>query len=98
MLHLVIALGFFVAVGAVVGLLARFITFDRFRLSLPRTIALGTIGAAVAPLVQWWVLTPEARATDSSSCLVSVLGAIAAMAIYRAWVPASAAATGERTA
>lgn len=99
MLHLVIAIGFLVAVGAVVGLLARLVTFDRFQLSLPRTIALGTVGAAIAPVVQWWVLTPEARQADHSSWLVPVLGAIAAMAIYRAWVPARTGTTeGRRTA
>lgn len=92
MLHLIATIGFVVAVGAVVGLIARLITFDRFRLSLPKTIALGTLGAVVAPLVQWWVLTPEARLTDTGSgWIVSILGAIAAMGIYRAWVPARSA-------
>ena len=99
MLHLILAIGFLVAVGTVVGLLARLITLDHFRLSLPKTIALGTLGAAVAPVVQWWVMTPEARQTVNSSWIVSILGAVAAMAIYRAWVPArTTAATGTQAA
>lgn len=97
MLHILIAIGFVIAVGTVTGLVARLVTLDRFHLSLPTTIALGTVGAVVAPVVQWWVLTPEARTTDHASWLVSILGAIAAMGIYRAWLPSDRTAT-ERAA
>jgi uncharacterized membrane protein YeaQ/YmgE (transglycosylase-associated protein family) len=87
MFQVVVVIGFLIAVGAVAGMLARLVTFDRFELSIPRTIALGTVGAAVASVAQWWVLTPAARETDHSTWWVAVLGAVAAMGIYRAWVP-----------
>ena len=93
MIHILATIGFFIAVGAVVGLIARLVTFDRFRLSLPMTIALGTLGATVGPIVQWWVMTPEARSTTNGSWLVSVLGAVAVMAIYRAWHPVTTGRT-----
>ncbi len=92
MLHLVVALAFFVAIGAVVGLVARLITFDRFRLSLPKTVALGTLGAVVGAVAQWFVLTPEARDTQSGTAwFAAVLGAVATMALYRTWFPATTA-------
>ena len=97
MLHIIVTLAFLVAIGAIVGLLARLLTFDRFRLSLGATVALGTLGAVVGGFTQWFVLTPEARDTQyGTGWLSAILGAIAVMALYRVWFPATTA--GDRPA
>ena len=70
-------------VGLIAGALARLIMPGRDPMGIIATILLGIVGSIVGGLVSWAIWGSETRGFQPAGILLSILGAILVLWIYR---------------
>jgi uncharacterized membrane protein YeaQ/YmgE (transglycosylase-associated protein family) len=70
-------------IGLIAGALARLIMPGRDAMSILATIVLGIIGSIVGGLVSWAIWGPETEGFRPAGLLLSILGAILVLWIFR---------------
>ena len=72
-----------IVVGLIAGALARLIMPGRDPMGIIATILLGILGSVIGGLVSWAIWGSETRGFQPGGLLLSILGAILVLWIYR---------------
>ena len=72
-----------IVVGLIAGALARLIMPGRDPMGIIATILLGIVGSIVGGLVSWAIWGSDTRGFQPAGLLLSILGAIVVLWIYR---------------
>jgi uncharacterized membrane protein YeaQ/YmgE (transglycosylase-associated protein family) len=73
----------FLIIGLIAGALARLIMPGRDPMGIVMTIILGIVGSVVGGLVSWAIWPNERNGIPRAGLLLSILGAIVVLWIYR---------------
>ena len=73
----------FLIIGLVAGFLARLVMPGRDAMSLLATLALGVVGSILGGVVSWAVWGTETNGIRPSGLLMSIVGAILVLLVWR---------------
>ena len=73
----------FLIIGLVAGLLARLIMPGRDAMSLLATVLLGMAGSIIGGLISWAIWGSQTSGIPTSGLLLSIIGAIVLLALFR---------------